>query len=378
MLPNCLRVTCALCATPVYEGEFVKLRWDQDLTRATVPKAWRTMRRSVRKSRDGELRLVLAESVQLDSAGVGLLEELRSMATAKEMRFHVETDSAAVRNVLSIYTVPPEDSPAAPPTPGMFEQIGEKVYAAADEAFHFLVLTSDMTFLAVRGLVRPMVPWRTFVEQCIRIGSQSLPIIALISFLVGLTTALQAAYQLRQFGANIYIANLVGVAMLAEMGPLMTAIVMAGRSGSSVAAEIATMVIAEEVDALKTMGIPPLRYVLLPRFYALIFTQPLLTVMSTAIGIGGGLLVAVLYLDLSIPAFWTQLVDGVTFMDLLQAMLKSFVFATIIGLTAAHVGFRARGGATGVGKSTTAAVVASIFMVIVADAIFSLIFYFGY
>jgi phospholipid/cholesterol/gamma-HCH transport system permease protein len=355
----------------------VELRWDQDLTRATVPAAWRTLSRSVRKARDGELRLVLADSVQLDSAGVGLLEELRSLALAKKMRFQVEADGEAVRNVLSIYTAPPDVSPAVARIPGIFEHIGDRFFAAIDEAFHFLVLTSDVIFLAARGLVRPIVPWRTFIEQCIRIGSQSLPIIALISFLVGLTTALQAAYQLRQFGANIYIANLVGVAMLAEMGPLMTAIVMAGRSGSSVAAEIATMVIAEEVDALKTMGIPPLRYVLLPRFYALVFTQPLLTVMSTTIGIGGGLLVAVLYLDLSVSAFWTQLVDGVSFKDLLQAILKSFVFATIIGLTAAHVGFRARGGATGVGKSTTAAVVASIFMVIVADAIFSLIFYFG-
>ena len=355
----------------------MELRWDQDLTRATVPLAWRSLNRALKAAKDGELRLVLSESVHLDSAGVGLLEEMHSLALDRQLAFRVEANSPAVRNLLSIYTAPPNDKPAAKRRAGAFEQVGEKLYAALDEAFHFLVLTSDTTFLAIRGLVRPLVPWRTFVEQCIRMGSQSLPIIALISFLVGLTTALQAAYQLRQFGANIYIANLVGVAMLAEMGPLMTAIVMAGRCGSSVAAEISTMVIAEEVDALKTMGIPPLRYVLLPRFYALVFTQPLLTVMSTTIGIAGGLLVAVLYLDLSVPAFWTQLVDGVAIRDLVQAMLKSVVFATIIGLTAAHVGFRARGGATGVGKSTTAAVVASIFMVIVADAIFSLIFYFG-
>ncbi len=355
----------------------MELRWTENLTRSTSAKAWRVLLRSLKSVRDGELRLVLADSVELDSAGVGLLEELRNQAVARQVRLLVETKSPGVRNVLSIYSVPPTEATAHPRVAGLFERVGERVVQAADEAFHFLVLTSDMTFLALRGLVRPMVPFRTFVEQSIRIGSQSLPIIALISFLVGLTTALQAAYQLRQFGANIYIANLVGVAMLAEMGPLMTAIVMAGRSGSSIAAEIATMVIAEEVDALKTMGIPPLRYVLLPRLYALLFTQPLLTVMSTAIGILGGLLVGVLYLDLSVPAFWTQLVDGVAFLDLVQALLKSVVFATIIGLTAAHVGFRARGGATGVGKSTTSAVVASIFLVIVADAIFSLIFYFG-
>jgi phospholipid/cholesterol/gamma-HCH transport system permease protein len=246
-----------------------------------------------------------------------------------------------------------------------------------EEALSFLVLTADMGALFGKGLVRRLVPWRTFVEQCIRIGSQALPIVALISFLVGLTTALQAAYQLRQFGANIYIANLVGVAMLAEMGPLMTAILMAGRSGASIAAEIGSMVIAEEVDALKTMGVDPHRYVVLPRLYALVFTQPLLTAMATAIGIGGGLIVAVLYLDISVPAFWNQLIDGVTLKDLIQAQLKAVVFAAIIGLVAAHVGSRASGGATGVGRSATTSVVASIFLVIVADAIFSLLFYFG-
>ncbi len=355
----------------------MEIRWDQDLTRETMRDAYRELRRTLLRASAGEVRLELADSVRLDSAGVGLLEELRREGLRRGRTLRVSSRSDEVLTLLSIYAAPPAEGPAPEKLPGLFERTGGKLYAAFEEAFDFLLLTSDTTALALKGLLGRMVPMRAFVEQCVRIGSQSLPIIALISFLVGLTTALQAAYQLRQFGANIYIANLVGVAMLAEMGPLMTAIVMAGRSGSSIAAEIATMVIAEEIDALRTMGIPPLRYVLLPRLYALLFTQPLLTAMSTAIGIFGGLLVGVLYLDLSVPAFWNQLVDGVGLRDLLQAQLKAFVFALLIGLVAAHVGFRARGGATGVGRSTTAAVVASIFLVIVADAVFSLIFYFG-
>lgn len=355
----------------------MRVDWDKDLDRNTARESYVLLHRKLVKSGEPVFQLALGTDVRLDSAGVGLLEQLRNEAEGRGKRFQVITGSEQARSLLSIYEAPPAFDPAEERRPGLFERAGDATVQAGEQLSGFMVIASDTITLGLKGLVRPAVPWRVFTDQCVRIGSQSLPIIALISFLVGLTTALQAAYQLRQFGANIYIANLVGVAMLAEMGPLMTAILMAGRSGSSIAAEISTMVIGEEVDALKTMGIDPLKYVLLPRFYALVFTQPLLTIMATAIGILGGMLVGVFYLDLSVPAFWNQLVDAVGARDLVQAMLKSVVFAMIIGLVAGHVGFRASGGATGVGRSTTASVVASIFLVIVADAVFSIIFYFG-
>ena len=355
----------------------MKIQWDHDLTRETVREAYQTLSRAVRKAPAGDVMLKLSDTARLDSAGAALLEQFRVELQGRNCRLRVESASPSVRSVLSIYARPPVDPTTPPARPGLFERAGDSVLLALEEALSFLVLVADMSALFGKGLVRRLVPWRTFVEQCVRIGSQALPIVSLIAFLVGLTTALQAAYQLRQFGANIYIANLVGVAMLAEMGPLMTAILMAGRSGASIAAEIASMVIAEEVDALKTMGVDPQRYVVLPKLYALVFTQPLLTAMATAIGILGGLIVAVLYLDISVSAFWNQLVDAVTLKDLVQAQLKAVTFAAIIGLVAAHVGSRASGGATGVGRSTTTSVVASIFLVIVADAVFSLLFYFG-
>ena len=359
------------------EEQRLDIRIDQDLTRDTVGPMYRDLRRRVLQSRDKDVNVHLGADVRLDNVGVGFLEHLAVDAAGKGRRLRLVDVSAHAAKVLGTHQAPPRGGVPGIRIPGFFERTGAQAVDAASQSFHFLVLTADTLFLSFSALVRGQIPWRTFIAQSIRLGSDSLPIIALISFLVGLTTALQAAAQLLQFGANIYIADLVGVAMVVELGPLMTAIVMAGRSGSSVAAEISTMVISEEVDALKTMGINPVRYVLVPKMFALVFTMPLLTMMSMAVGIVGGVLVAIFYLDLSFQAFWIEMIGALSLKDLGQAMLKAVTFAILIGLTAGHTGFRAQGGATGVGRATTASVVGSIFLVIVFDAIYSLLFYFG-
>jgi len=355
----------------------LEIRIDQDLTRDTVGPLYRDLRRKVLRSRDPEVELHLGAEIRMDNVGVGFLERLAADAAGKGRRLRLASVSGQAAKVLGTHRAPPEGGVPGIRMPGFFERTGDQVFSGASHAFHFMVLTADTLFLSISALFRGQIPWRTFIAQSIRLGSDSLPIIALISFLVGLTTALQAAAQLLQFGANIYIADLVAVAMVVELGPLMTAIVMAGRSGSSVAAEISTMVISEEVDALKTMGINPVRYVLVPKMFALVFTMPLLTVMSMVVGILGGVIVALTYLDLSFQAFWIEMLSALALKDLGQAMLKAVTFAILIGLTAGHTGFRASGGATGVGRATTASVVASIFLVIVFDALYSLIFYFG-
>ncbi len=355
----------------------MEIHIDQDLTRDTVGPLYRNLRKKVLRSRDDEVHLHLAEDIRMDNVGVGFLERLAKDAAGKGRRLRLAAVGGQAAQVLGIHRAPPAGGVSGIHVPGFFERTGAQVIGAASHTFHFLLLAADTLFLSISALFRGQIPWRTFIAQSIRLGSDSLPIIALISFLVGFTTALQAAYQLLQFGANIYIADLVGVAMVAELGPLMTAIIMAGRSGSSVAAEISTMVISEEVDALKTMGINPVRYVLVPKIFALVFTMPLLTVMSIVVGILGGVIVALFYLDLSIQAFWIEMLASLDLKDLMVAMLKAVTFAIVIGLTAGHTGFRASGGATGVGRATTASVVASIFLVIVFDAIYSVIFYFG-
>lgn len=352
--------------------------WVKDnLDRASAKEVYPRLRQQIVKSPDKRVELILSDDVHMDSVGAALLALLRREAREAGKELTLVGVGERIGGLLSVYRGPDESVIEPPPAVGYFEKAGERVSSAAGQALAFLVLASDTFALGVTSFFRRPVSWRSFIEQCVRIGSQSLFIVGLISFLVGFTTALQAAYQLKQFGGNIFIADLVGVAMLAEMGPLMTAILMAGRSGSSIAAEIATMVITEEVDALRTMGINPIRYVLLPRIFALLVTQPLLTVCSIVVGIMGGTIVAMTYLDLSFMAFWNQLIAALEIRDLAISMLKSVTFAAIIGLVAAHVGFAARGGATGVGRSTTASVVASIFLVIVADAVYSVIFYFG-
>jgi phospholipid/cholesterol/gamma-HCH transport system permease protein len=201
--------------------------------------------------------------------------------------------------------------------------------------------------------------------------------VGLIVFLIGLVLALQSAYQLRRFGASIYMADLLAISLTREMGPLMTAIIVAGRSGASIAAEIATMQVSEEIDALRTMGLNPVRYVVVPKFQAITVTVPALTIYANVLGIFGGLVVAVLYLDIGATAFLGQVFDALVVKDVVTGLVKSLAFAWIIVLIAAHRGFAARGGAESVGLVTTASVVSSIFWVIVADAGFSLLFYFG-
>ena len=207
-------------------------------------------------------------------------------------------------------------------------------------------------------------------------GSQALGVVGLMSFLIGGVMALQGAAQLRQFGASIFIADLVGVSLTRELGPLITAIMVAGRSGSAVAAEIGTMVITEEIDALRTMGLNPTRFLIVPKTMSITVTQPLLTMFANVIAIFGGFLVAVFYLDIGPAAFFNRLREAVFLKDIITGLVKSVVFANIIVSIGALCGLRTGGGADAVGRSTTSSVVAGIFTVIVADAAFSLLFYF--
>ena len=214
------------------------------------------------------------------------------------------------------------------------------------------------------------------IKQSLAIGVNALPIVGLIAFLIGFILALQSANQLRQFGANIYVAHLVTVAMVGEMGPLMTAILIAGRSGSAIAAEIATMKVTEEIDALKAMGIDFIPYLVIPKLSSIIITLPMLTVLANFIGILGGAVIGLTYLDIGLVTFFNEALSALRYKEVATSLIKSFVFAIIIVLTAVHFGMKTKGGPESVGKSATSSVVASIFLVIFADAMLSLMFYF--
>jgi phospholipid/cholesterol/gamma-HCH transport system permease protein len=197
-----------------------------------------------------------------------------------------------------------------------------------------------------------------------------------ISLFVGIILALQSAYQLKKFGALIYVANLVGVSITRELGPILTAIVVSGRSGSAFAAEIGSMKAAEEVDALISMGINPVRFIVVPKLIALMVMLPALTVLSDVIGIFGGYMLAVTALDIHPYSYFQQTVNSLLIKDIITGLIKAWAFGIIITSVGAYQGFKVEGGAEEVGRRTTSAVVSSIFLVIVFDLFFTILFYY--
>lgn len=325
----------------------------------------------------GPVRLDLSGVTRVDGAGVALLSSLLTEARARAVGLEVSRCSPAAEVALRAAPAPAPTPPRPTPTSAL-ERLGGRFAAARSRVADFAVLTSDTLALTFTGAPRTRRVRRGAAAwESVRIGVDAFPIASLIALLVGLVVALQAAYQLSRFGANIYVADLITVSMTREMGPLMTAIIIAGRSGAAIAAEIATMQVSEEVDALRAMGLEPTRYVVVPKFVGISVTMPLLVAFANLFGILGGFAIASLYLGIGAGAYWDQVADALVLKDVVTGLVKSVAFAWIIVLIAAHYGFQARGGAESVGRVTTASVVASIFWVIVADALFSLLFYFG-
>jgi phospholipid/cholesterol/gamma-HCH transport system permease protein len=186
---------------------------------------------------------------------------------------------------------------------------------------------------------------------------------------------MQAAYQLERFGATIFVANLVAVSITRELGPLLTAIIIAGRSGSAIAAEIGTMKVAEEIDALRTMGLNPIQFLVVPRTMAMMIMLPCLVILADLVGIFGGYVIAVLSLDIGTIRYYNQTAGALVMKDLITGLVKTEFFALIISAIGCYEGFMVEGGAEGVGKSTTASVVISIFLIIAADVFFTALFY---
>ena len=203
-----------------------------------------------------------------------------------------------------------------------------------------------------------------------------LPIVAIIGLLTGLIIAFMSFLQLKMVGANIYVPSLVSFAMIKELGPLMTAILVAGRSGSAFAAEIGTMVVNEEVDALHTMGFEPIRFLAIPKIIATVIVAPILTVYADFFGIVGGMIIGITSLDLTIQTYVTQSMKTIHVFDIVTSIIKAAVFAGLISAIGCQKGFQVRSGAQDVGKFTTSAVVVAIFMIVVADSIFAIMFYY--
>jgi phospholipid/cholesterol/gamma-HCH transport system permease protein len=344
--------------------------------------------RSLGMELEGHLEKVTSAGVTVDLAGVEYLDsagalallqlESQSRARAVPLSFVNATDEA--RRIMGL--IDREALAQAPllgekRTPNLMEQVGEASLKFCRDLVQVLTFLGELLLALGYSCLHPRsVRWGDVLFYMKRAGADGLPIVGLIGLLLGLIIAFMSSLQLKQFGANIYVASLLAIAMVKELGPIMTAILVAGRSGSAFAAEIGTMKVNEEVDALLTMGFNPVSFLAVPKVLAALVVVPVLTIYADLFGLMGGLIVGVLGLDLTVYTYIQESKNALELFDLVSSLIKSAVFAVLIAGIGCQRGFMVRGGAAAVGAATTSAVVAAIFLVIVTDSAFALVLHY--
>jgi phospholipid/cholesterol/gamma-HCH transport system permease protein len=262
-----------------------------------------------------------------------------------------------------------------PPRPPFTERVGRAASQSGVRVFTAIAFIGQLAAALAEALVRPgRVRWADTMLIAQRAGMEALPIVSLIAFLLGLILAFQSAIALRVFGAEAYVADLVGISLLRELGPLMTAILLAGRTGAAFAAEIGTMKVNEEVDALITMGLDPLRFLVVPRVLAAFAMAPLLTVYADFIGLVGGAVVMTAF-EIPLAAYWRETFAFVSLSDFVGGTVKSFVFALIIAGVGCLRGLQTGASPASVGLATTSPGVSALGLNVRADGIFALVYY---
>jgi len=253
-----------------------------------------------------------------------------------------------------------------------YEAIGTKI-------INFIHFFGGIFSLGLQSLILlPSRPYGVtrFFEQAKKIGVDSLPIVLLVQFFIGMIMALQTAYIMMKMSSEIYIASIVAVSLTRELGPVITALIVAGRSGAGITAELGTMTVTEQVDALVTLGSNPIKYLVVPRFLAFTFMLPILTLFANAVGIFGGYLICVYRLSIRSSTYINMTFESLVYKDIFTGLIKTLFFGMIIALVACYEGLGVRGGAEGVGKATTKSVVNTFIMIIAADCFFTALFYF--
>ena len=324
-------------------------------------------------------RAVTFDTEALEHWDSGVLAFLAKVDDLAKQR-GVQVDHTALpegpQRLLTLAETVSEKEGAKPPlrAASWVARLGAGAIAAWDSTLNALAFLGDATLSFGRLLTgRARFRWRDFavvVQEC---GVQALPIVTLINFLVGMIIAFVGAVQLKKFGASIYIADLVAIATARELGSLMTAVIMSGRTGSGFAAQLGTMQVNQEIEALETMGLAPMDFLVLPRILALVLMMPLLSIYADVIGMLGGAFVAVGMLDLTPTQFWLEAKHSIDLTDLGLGISKSVVFGIIIAIAGCMQGMHAGRNAAAVGQAATSAVVLSIVWIVVADGVFAVL-----
>ncbi len=258
------------------------------------------------------------------------------------------------------------------------ENIGRKVLDLGNDIVGVLALFYSTVSWIITGPFKGKAASRESIfHQMVFAGVQSVIIVIFVSMFTGIVIAMQSAYQLKELGATIYVASMVSISMARELGPVFTALVVAGRVGSAISAELGTMKVSEQIEALETLALDPVRFLVVPRFLALLVMLPCLTVMADFVGILGGMIVGVFNLDLNFYRYIRVTFDFMTWKDVWTGIVKSVAFGIVIALISCYVGLNTKGGAEGVGKSTTISVVVSFILIILVDCIITGIFFFS-
>jgi len=311
----------------------------------------------------------------IDSAGVAFLDELQELMADRTEIMLFKGAKPEVQAVINTFSSNKLKSFAPQKSTGYFEGLGDLVLNFGKGIFDAILLASDVFYFSLVGLINHKEQRKgSLTQQATLLGSQALPIVALLSFIIGLILSLQSGVLLRDFGAGVFLADLLSVTMVREMGPLITSIIVAGRSGSAIASEIATMQVTEEIDALKMMALNPIRYVVVPKFHAITIVMPILVAFSILVSELGGWFIAIGLLEIAPETFISRSIEILSIKDIIISFGKSIWFAWTIVIIGSYYGFKVKGGAEGVGKATTSAVVTSIFAVIFFDAVFSLLY----
>jgi phospholipid/cholesterol/gamma-HCH transport system permease protein len=339
-----------------------------------LDREWASSGASFLKRRSEVLVFDFKATRRIDSAALCLIRLLHRSYKRGNARLVLRNVSPDLLAMLRLIPDTPAPVPRQAQRKGILLLAGDALITARDTVASALSVLVEMLYWGTIGVLKKQDFRRgTLGEQMFLLGYKAFGIVGLLSFLIGMVLALQAAIQLKSFGAGVFLGPLIGITMVKEMGPLLTAIILAGRSGSATTAEIGTMGVGEELDALRTMGINPVQFVVVPKFWAITITMPALSILATVCGILGGFAISVLYLELAPSLYWGELSKALFFRDIMLGFIKSVVFSWLIIWIGAYYGFRVRGGAESVGRETTASVVACIFIIIIADALFSFV-----
>ena len=316
----------------------------------------------------------------IDSLGGAWLVRIKKYTMTRSVRFEYRGAKGTVAEYLKFISPGLKHIGEKPPVPpGLFEGIGSTFFEAAREireAFELGIDAIYWTFIApVEGR---KLRWASLMDELHEIGVRAIGIVVLINYLLGFVIAMLAAAQVRKFGAGIYVADLVVIGFARELAPIMTAIIISARSGAAISAEMATMKVQEEIDALKGMGFSVARFLIAPKIVAMLFAMPCLVLLGMVAGVWGGLHVGTFILGLDSGQWIRETFASVVVGDVIQGLIKSIVFAFIIVMVGCHNGLRVTGGARGVGLATTRSVVMDIFFIIVLDVVFATLFYYTF